>query len=201
MSGPSSQQADPPENMTPDEALKRINVDFLFPSLLEKLHSLLEACAVVGADYLATDGFRSEGQQSKLYFQGRTDAGKKVTNARPWQSAHNYGLAVDFCRVLGHGEHDRVISWEPQDYETLGEQAEHLGLIWGGRFHDPDRPHVEWPGYVSGEQLIRLKPVFRAAQKMQPGYTDGLLAVWSHVFSNADTNPDIKVPFTPTAKV
>ena len=185
--------------MTPDECLGRINLELIFPSFEERLRHLLEACSVVGADYVATDGFRSEGGQAKLYFQGRTEAGKKVTNAPPWFSAHNYGLAVDFCRMLEHGD-EHVVSWEPQDYETLGEQAEHLGLIWGGRFHSPDRPHVEWPGYVSGEQLIRLKPIFRSAQK-GAGYTNGLLAVWSHVFSNADTNPDIKAPFNPKAKV
>lgn len=37
------------------------------------------------------EGFRSAVRQQHLF------AGGKVTKARPWQSAHQYGLAVDFA--------------------------------------------------------------------------------------------------------
>lgn len=39
------------------------------------------------------EGFRSAVRQQHLF------AGGKVTKARPWQSAHQYGLAVDFAGV------------------------------------------------------------------------------------------------------
>lgn len=39
--------------------------------------------------------YRSPEHQARLYAKGRTVAGKIVTKAKPWQSAHNYMEAVD----------------------------------------------------------------------------------------------------------
>lgn len=46
-------------------------------------------------------GLRTMSQQAKLYSQGRTKPGTIITNAKPGESAHNYGLAQDYvlyCR-------------------------------------------------------------------------------------------------------
>jgi peptidoglycan L-alanyl-D-glutamate endopeptidase CwlK len=40
-------------------------------------------------------GYRSPASQAALYARGRTVKGAKVTNAGPWKSWHQYGLAID----------------------------------------------------------------------------------------------------------
>lgn len=47
-------------------------------------------------------GYRSAGLQNKLYAQGRTAEGPRVTNAKAWESPHNIYEAVDIChKFLG----------------------------------------------------------------------------------------------------
>lgn len=41
--------------------------------------------------------YRSPEKQEHLYASGRTRPGRKVTNARAYQSAHQYSEAVDIC--------------------------------------------------------------------------------------------------------
>ena len=65
---------------------------------LEDLHLLmrplvdafLAACAREGIDILVTCTYRSDEEQARLYAQGRTKPGLKVTNAKPGQSMHNF---------------------------------------------------------------------------------------------------------------
>ncbi|GAG18820.1 unnamed protein product, partial [marine sediment metagenome] len=44
---------------------------------------------------LITDTLRTNARQAELYAKGRETKGPKVTNARPGQSFHNYGVAWD----------------------------------------------------------------------------------------------------------
>ena len=58
--------------------------------------------------------FRTHEEQDKLYAQGRTKPGKKVTNAKGGQSIHNYGLALDVVILYdkdGDGKFEEV-SWD-----------------------------------------------------------------------------------------
>lgn len=48
-----------------------------------------------GINFRVFETFRSAKRQAELYAQGRTAQGTKVTNARPWSSFHQYGLAAD----------------------------------------------------------------------------------------------------------
>lgn len=50
----------------------------------------------VALDSIITCAFRSGVEQDALYARGRTVPGKIVTYAKSGQSAHNYGLAIDF---------------------------------------------------------------------------------------------------------
>ena len=71
-------------------------------------------------------------------------AGGHVTNARAFQSWHQYGLAAD-CAFLREGK--LVISekdpWAMRGYQLYGEVAESLGLTWGGRWTMMDFGHIE----------------------------------------------------------
>lgn len=61
---------------------------------------------------------------------------EKTTKAGPWQSAHNYGLAVDYVPVV-----DGKWTWDgDHDWDFLRDCATNRGLINNIRW---DRPHVE----------------------------------------------------------
>lgn len=85
-------------------------------------------------------GLRDWGTQQELYDQGRVDKSKPiVTNAKPGFSWHNYSLACDFVPFI-----EGAWTWESDQWESLGEIAESLGLEWGGRWKRfPDYPHVQ----------------------------------------------------------
>lgn len=175
---------------TPElDPLHRIDLAYIYPPFLERIKNVLAECSELGANYLATDGFRSFAAQQKLYFQGRTQPGRIVTNATAGFSAHNYGLAIDFCRFFDVGD-GTTVSWAPQDYETLGDIVEGFGLAWGGRFKNPDRPHVQWRGFVTDSDLQPLKSIYR---NQVPG-NYWLKQAWDYVTSNSDTIPNAKPP-------
>lgn len=112
----------------------------LHPQTWDKVNDLLDACRRDGLDLMVTSTYRSFADQAALYAQGRTETGKRVTNARPGSSFHNVRRAVDFAFVVGGKP-----SWaDHHPWEELGGMAEGCGLTWGGRWRNmPDRPHVE----------------------------------------------------------
>lgn len=84
-------------------------------------------------------GFRSFKEQQDLYDQGRTKPGKIVTNAKPGQSAHNFGLGIDLFIV----KEDGSIDWN-YDMSKLAEIAKAHNIEWGGNWHTIiDKPHFQ----------------------------------------------------------
>lgn len=143
---------------------ERIDLLALHPRLRRLLPQLLESCAARGATYIATSGARTLEEQAKLYAQGRTAPGPKVTNVR--YSMHVAGAACDFVRVTGPGK----VSWDRADYYILAEEAEKLGLESGHFWTSfPDSPHVQ----------IRLPEGVTLAKLRQVHGKDGLVAVWA----------------------
>jgi peptidoglycan L-alanyl-D-glutamate endopeptidase CwlK len=92
-----------------------------------------------GYEMVLLEGYRSPERQNEL-----ADAGGHVTNARAFQSWHQFGLAGD-CAFLRDGK--VVISekdpWAMRGYELYGQVAEAAGLTWGGRWKMMDFGHVE----------------------------------------------------------
>ncbi len=92
-----------------------------------------------GYDMALLEGYRSPERQNQL-----ADAGSSVTNARAFQSYHQFGLAAD-CAFLRDGK--LVISerdpWAMRGYLLFGDVAESLGLKWGGRWTMMDFGHIE----------------------------------------------------------
>ncbi len=100
-----------------------------------------------GYDMALLEGYRSPARQDEL-----AQMGGVVTNARAFQSWHQYGLAAD-CAFWRNGK--LVISekdpWAMRGYQLYGEVAEQLGLTWGGRWKMMDLGHTE----------LRLRGVMR----------------------------------------
>lgn len=89
------------------------------------------------------EGFRTPLRQRRLFEQE-----PRVTQANAWQSAHNYGMAVDFVPKTTANEW----SWTgAHDWTYLRKQAEEFGLIapipW-------DLAHIEHP---KAKAFIRMK--------------------------------------------
>lgn len=100
-----------------------------------------------GYEMALLEGYRSPARQDML-----ARMGTQVTNARAFQSWHQYGLAAD-CAFWRDGK--LVISekdpWAMRGYQLYGEVAESLGLTWGGRWAMMDFGHTE----------LRLRGVMR----------------------------------------
>lgn len=92
-----------------------------------------------GYEMALLEGYRSPARQDLLAQMGGT-----VTNARAFQSWHQYGLAAD-CAFWRDGK--LVISekdpWAMRGYRLYGAVAEQLGLTWGGRWRMMDLGHTE----------------------------------------------------------
>jgi peptidoglycan L-alanyl-D-glutamate endopeptidase CwlK len=92
-----------------------------------------------GYDMAILEGYRSPERQNAL-----AAIGPGVTNARAFQSYHQFGLAAD-CAFLRDGK--LVISekdpWAMRGYQFYGAAAEAAGLTWGGRWTMMDFGHAE----------------------------------------------------------
>ena len=92
-----------------------------------------------GYEMAILEGYRSPERQNQL-----AQAGSNVTNARAFQSYHQFGLAAD-CAFLRDGklQISEKDPWTLRGYQLYGEVAEAAGLRWGGRWTMMDFGHVE----------------------------------------------------------
>ena len=92
-----------------------------------------------GYEMALLEGYRSPERQERL-----AAAGSHVSNARAFQSFHQFGLAAD-CAFIRDGK--LVISerdpWAMRGYQLYGEAAEAVGMVWGGRWAMMDFGHAE----------------------------------------------------------
>ena len=94
-----------------------------------------------GYGLVLVEGYRSPERQDQL-----AQSGRNVTQARGGQSKHQYGLAVDLAPMQdGHVVLSEQDPWALAAYQAMGEEAEKLGLTWGGRWTFRDYGHVESP--------------------------------------------------------
>jgi peptidoglycan L-alanyl-D-glutamate endopeptidase CwlK len=105
----------------------------------QRLLTVYALMARRGYQMALLEGYRSPERQERL-----ARLGSSVTNARAYQSYHQYGLAADnaFLRDgrLVISERD---AWAMAGYRLYGEIAESVGMTWGGRWRMLDYGHVE----------------------------------------------------------
>lgn len=125
-----------------------------------------------GHVFYAIEGFRSEARCKLLWTYGRTQKnpdwngeglGPVVTHAKPFQSAHCFGLALDFCRDKDAELAGLQPDWSEASYDVLGLYAVKRGLLWGGSWRFKDRPHIQLPGYVTALEMAPLEVAWKAA--------------------------------------
>lgn len=128
------------------------SIELLEPVTQEKVRRLIAAAAAVGMEVYVVTAYRTYDEQDKLFAQGRTTPGNKVTNAEAGQSWHNFARAVDlaFEDVYGKPVWDEA---QKGDWQLLGLMGERMGLTWGGRIEGlGDYGHFAWQGGMTREQ-------------------------------------------------
>ncbi len=125
------------------------SVTDLHPELQKTYWRFCEAAKAAGLDFVLTCTYRSSIEQNRLYAQGRTRAGKKVTNARGGQSKHN---AVNIAGLPASRAFDvmLMVNGKPDfaggniGWAKLGAIGQKLGLVWGGAWKKfRDLPHFQ----------------------------------------------------------
>lgn len=102
----------------------------LHPKVKVLCEKFIEKCKSQDIDVLITSTYRDAESQNALYAQGRTTAGKIVTNARGGQSYHNWRVAFDFVPIVnGKAQWSDVAT-----FKKCGKIAESVGLEWAGRW-------------------------------------------------------------------
>lgn len=141
-----------------------VKIDDLHPTIRPMARTLLDLAAKEGIDLRITFGIRTFEQQEALYNQtcdgkdndgdGKIDeADEKVTQAKPGQSFHNYGLAIDVCPFV-KGKPD----WKSKLWNRIGQLGKSVGFSWGGDWAKfKDLPHFEYPKNTSYKTLLTLK--------------------------------------------
>jgi peptidoglycan LD-endopeptidase CwlK len=119
-------------------------------AVADKARELVKLANKNGINIAVTQGLRTIKEQNELYAQGRTKAGKIVTNAKGGQSIHNYGLAFDFCVF----DDNKQPVWSGNGYNKVGALGKQLGLEWGGDWRSfKDLPHFEYTFGLTLKQL------------------------------------------------
>ncbi len=145
----------------------------LHPAFRRAAQAVLHCCAEEQLPFRIFEGFRSPLRQMFLYSQGRTRPGFKVTNARPWNSYHQYGLAADFVLNL-NGQW----SWDASGEKTrcwtrLHQIAQAQGL-------EPlsfEMPHLQ----LSGISISDLQAGNYPAEGDEPWaeYLEAMIVSWN----------------------
>lgn len=115
------------------KTLERLNE--LTPEFKDIVIQLLQAGYENGMNPQVSCGYRSPEEQDKLYAQGRSEKGAKITNSRRYQSLHQYHIAVDLFFL----DSANKATFNQNDYHTLYLLAckKHLdsqGLEWSGNW-------------------------------------------------------------------
>ena len=111
----------------------------IYPDFYNSYRKIWSAMHDLGHPIFLTEGWRSIETQDELYSLGRKpkDYSAIVTYAKPYQSLHHYGIAVD---VAFTGEDPYS---EDQPWDKLGEVVKAFGCQWGGDWSQLiDRPHI-----------------------------------------------------------
>jgi LAS superfamily LD-carboxypeptidase LdcB len=123
------------------DAISIPRVKQLHPKVIDDFKNFItDAEQGLGIVIRVTQGLRTFEEQQALYDMGRTKPGKIVTKAKPGQSYHQYGLAIDTVEIINNG---KDVDWN-YDMAKLVPYAHKYGITWGGSFQNfKDYPHFE----------------------------------------------------------
>jgi peptidoglycan L-alanyl-D-glutamate endopeptidase CwlK len=127
------------------------SLDDLLPAVKVRVEKFINSAKDAGIDLLVTSTYRDNASQNALYAQGRTAAGRIVTNAKAGQSFHNYRCAVDVVPLI-NGKPVWDVSY--QVWQTIGKLGQEAGLEWAGNWTKfKEMPHFQYTGGLTLAQL------------------------------------------------
>lgn len=125
------------------------SLNFIYPELKDRVLMVLNELRdeVPGLDVF--ESLRLAPRQDYLYSLGRELPGNIVTNAKGWESWHQFGLAVDFAVLI-----DKKWSWDfdtkrlreclqKHNLETISWEASHAQLTGGLSIKEAKLIHLE----------------------------------------------------------
>lgn len=124
------------------------SLDDLSPDVRKLAGVALSNCQASGLFVLVTCTGRTSAEQGELYAQGRTTAGAIVTWAKPGQSLHEKGRALDVVPLRGG---KCVWGTKGEDlalWLRVAAEFEAVGFEWAGRWPARVRefPHFQIKG-------------------------------------------------------
>lgn len=127
----------------------------LDPAFLSTVLVLLDRLERRGHVMTLVEGYRSPARQDQL-----AASGAGVTRVTGFASRHQYGLAVDLAPLIdGRPVFSERLPAAASAFAALGQEAEALGLVWGGRWSFRDLVHVEAPGRIQDNMTARAADV------------------------------------------
>lgn len=144
------------------------------PRLILLSKKLVSACKGQGLIIGIGECYRTTKEQDTLYAQGRTKAGKIVTNAKgsSYSSHHQWGTAFDVYRNDGKGAYNDYDGF----FAKVGKIGKSIGLEWGGDWKNPvDKPHFQLPDW--GSTTVRLKRMYGTPENFQKTWKEEIEVV------------------------
>lgn len=131
-------------------------IEDLLQPVATRCRQFIRKCEDAGIDVIITCTYRSVEEQNKLFSQGRSRPGNRVTQVKGGDSFHQWGVAFDFAPL-----HQGKIDWNDIElFKKCGKIAESCGLEWGGSWTKfKDYPHCQYTGGLSIED-------FKAGKKL-----------------------------------
>lgn len=136
------------------------NIDDLHPVVAKRARAMLLACKTAGIDVLVTSTYRDHASQAALYAQGRTAPGRKVTNAKPGQSWHNWRCAFDVVPLRAGKPVWGTTGEDLKLWMQIGEIGKKAGLEWAGDWKTfREFPHFQFTGGLTLADLQAGKKI------------------------------------------
>jgi peptidoglycan LD-endopeptidase CwlK len=154
-----------------DESTRRINT--LDPRLIEPAMRIFQTCLSEKIPIYITWGGRTVDEQNLLFKYGRTLPGPIMTCRRGGYSAHNFGLALDFCLTTK----DKLLVWEDvyedpkwrKKWFRIVELFELEGWESGWRWPSFEPSHVQ---NLLGHTIGDLHNIYRQDENRNNGNKD-----------------------------
>lgn len=136
------------------------SLDELLTVVQPRVEHFIALCDQEGIDLLVTSTYRDHESQQALYDQGRTKPGKKVTNAKPGQSWHNWRCAVDVVPLRNGKPVWNTSGEDAKLWARIGELGEQAGLEWAGRWKTfKEMAHFQYTGGLTLADLQAGKQI------------------------------------------
>jgi hypothetical protein len=120
--------------------ITRAKIDTLEGRFRSRVQAWLKDCTAAGLVIYVYEGLRTCARQAELFAQG-----PHVTRARPGQSMHQYGLAVDYVPLLPHPKAAGMFIdvWGHKDEARLYKRAQEIAARHQLRRLSWEQPHLE----------------------------------------------------------